>query len=157
MFESERCLIKTLQKKDFVDVKKLFVNPEVRAFLGGIREESSVQTLLEEALNYPFCWVAREKHTDAFIGFVSLERHHDGVDQEISYQFLPNWWGKGYATEVVGVILNYALEELNLTKVVAETQTANKASCKLLVRLGMKVERTIIRFGEKQAIYFIQK
>ena len=82
--------------------------------------------------------------------------HHDGVYLEISYQLLPNWWGAGYATEVVQVIINFALIELNLSKVIAETQTANTSSCKLLENLGMKLERTISRFGAEQAIYSIK-
>ncbi|WP_338786346.1 GNAT family N-acetyltransferase [Metabacillus sp. FJAT-53654] len=55
---------------------------------------------------------------------VSLDPHHEGSYLEISYQLLPIWWGKGYATEVVKLIIHYALNELNLTKVVAETQSA---------------------------------
>lgn len=102
-----------------------------------------------------FYWVVREKHTDNFIGLVSLDLHHDGHYLEISYQFLPNWWGKGYATEVVQLIITFALNELNLSKIVAETQTANMSSCRLLEKLGMKLERTVSRFGNEQAIYSI--
>src|SRR3954452_17049237 len=93
-----------------------------------------------------FYWVVREKQTHNFIGLVSLDTHHEGVNLEISYQFLPNWWGKGYATEVVRLIINYALNDLKLSMIVAETQTANTSSCRLLERLGMELERTIIRF-----------
>ena len=157
LFETERCSINTLQKPDFDDVKQLFVNREVRKFLGGIREEDSIQVILESSLNHAFCWVVREKHSGAFIGLVSLDLHHDGIHQEISYQFLPKWWGKGYATEVVRVIVEYALNELNLTKLIAETQIANEASCKLLERVGMLLERTFNRFGAEQAIYSIKK
>ena len=85
LFETERCSINTLQKPDFDDVKQLFVNREVRKFLGGIREEDSIQVILESSLNHAFCWVVREKHSGAFIGLVSLDLHHDGIYQEISY------------------------------------------------------------------------
>jgi hypothetical protein len=54
------------------------------------------------------------------------------------------------------MILNFALNELDLAKVVAETQTANKSSCRLLERVGMEWERTISRFGAEQAIYSVQ-
>ena len=104
-----------------------------------------------------FYWVIREKQTDTFIGLVSLDPHQDGVYLEISYQLLPNWWGKGYATEVVQTIINYAFNELHLTKILAETQTANKISCMLLKKLGMDLERTIMRYGAEQGIYSIIK
>ena len=160
MLETERCNIKIFKKIDFLDVKKIFINPEVRKFLGGIRHEESIYVLLDEMLNpsdNSFYWVIREKQTDTFIGLVSLDPHQDGVYLEISYQLLPNWWGKGYATEVVQTIINYAFNELHLTKILAETQTANKISCMLLKKLGMDLERTIMRYGAEQGIYSIIK
>jgi len=159
LFETERCIINSFQKLDYEDVKKLYINKEVRNFLGGIRDDDAIRVVLNEMLysnedsNY---WVVREKQTDDFIGLVSLAPHHDGLYLEISYQFLPNWWGSGYATEVVQVIINYAINELNLTKVVAETQSVNISSCKLLEKLGMKIERKVIRFGVEQAIYYLE-
>lgn len=159
MFETERCFIRNLQKSDYDDLKKIYVNKEVRKYLGGIRQVDSIKIVLDEMLNsseISFYWVVRERCTGEFIGLVSLDPHHDNDYLEISYQLLPNWWGAGYATEVVQVIINFALYELNLPKVVAETQTANTSSCKLLEKLGMELERTISRFGAEQAIYSIK-
>ncbi|WP_368505143.1 GNAT family N-acetyltransferase [Alkalihalophilus sp. As8PL] len=159
MFETERCFVRTFQKSDYIDVKKLYVNEEVRKFLGGTRQENSIEVVLDEMLNSSpnsYYWVVREKHTDSFIGLVSIDPHHDGIYYEISYQFLPNWWGKGYATEVVQLLIRYGLNELKLSKVIAETQTANTSSCRLLERLGMELEQTINRFDAEQAIYSIK-
>lgn len=159
MFETKRCTVKAFQKSDWDDVKELYVNPMVRKFLGGVRQKDSIEAALDEMLytnEDSFYWTVREKQTDHFIGLVSLNPHHDGLYLEVSYQFLPNWWGKGYATEAVQLIINHALNELKLRKIVAETQTANTSSCKLLERLGMELERTISRFGAEQAIYSIR-
>lgn len=160
MFETERCTINRLQESDYRDVEKIYANQEVRKFLGGIRNEESMRGMVEEMLTSSqesFHWLAREKQTERVIGLVSLDLHHEGVYQEVSYQFLPCWWGKGYAGEVVSVIIHFALYELDLSTVVAETQTANKASCQLLERLGMQLERTLFRFGAEQALYAIKK
>lgn len=159
MLETERCLINTIKKSDYIDVENLYGNDEVRKFLGGIRSGDSIKEVFADMLNAgkdSYYWVVREKHTDNFIGLVSLDPHHEEVYLELSYQFLPKWWGKGYATEVVQGLINYALNELKLSKVIAETQTANKASCRLLERVGMKFERTLTRFGSEQVIYSIK-
>ncbi len=71
----------------------------------------------------------------------------------MSYELLPEYWGKGYATEAVEAALGYAFVDLGLERVVAETQAANERSCRLLERLGMKAERKLERFGAKQVIY----
>ncbi|WP_404466870.1 GNAT family N-acetyltransferase [Planococcus rifietoensis] len=159
MFKTERCAITKLQESDYNEVKRIYENQEVRKFLGGIHQEASIGERFREMLDSShdfFYWVVREKQTETMIGLVSLDLHHEGVYQEISYQFLPCWWGKGYASEVISVVIHFALYELNLPLIVAETQTANKASCKLLERLGMELERTIFRFGADQAIYSIR-
>lgn len=149
-------MIDTIRETDFNDVRNLYTDPEVRKYLGGIREKNSIKSAMEKMLNpsrNSFYWIVREKQTGCFIGLVSLDPHHEGDYQEISYQFIPDYWGQGFATEVVGHIINFLLSELALSKIVAETQTANTASCKLLEKLGMTLERTVYRFNAEQAIY----
>lgn len=158
MFETERLLMNVFQKSDFEDVKKLFINPLVRKYLGGIREEQAIGTLMEEMLcqlDDAFYWTVREKSEGGFIGLVSLDRHHEG-EIEVSYQFLPQWWGKGYAGEAVQFIMHYAFKELKLPKIIAETQMANTPSRRLLERIGMKLENTVLRFGSEQGIYSME-
>ena len=159
LFETERCYINTFKKPDFADVKKLYMNKDVRKYLGGIRDEASTIGVLQSMLNpsdNAFYWVIREKQTDNFIGLVYLNPHHEGIFLEVSYQLLPVWWGRGYATETVPPIIHFAFNELNQKKLVAETQTANKRSCRLLEKLGMQLECKVIRFGAEQAIYSIK-
>ncbi|MBY0098092.1 GNAT family N-acetyltransferase [Mesobacillus maritimus] len=159
MFETKRCLINTLRTSDSEEVKRLFINPEVRKFLGGVPTVASMEGILNEMVDptaTSYYWVIREKNTNEFIGFVSLDPHHDGDDLELSYQLLPKWWGAGYGTEVVKRVLQFAFNELNLPKVVAETQSKNTFSCRLLERLGMELERTTIRFCAEQSIYSIK-
>lgn len=101
-------------------------------------------------------WSVCEKQTGDFIGMISVDLHHDDNDLELSYQFLPDWWGRGYATEAVQAIIHFAFRELKISRLVAETQSANIPSCRLLQRVGMKFEKNVMRFGAEQAIYFIE-
>ncbi len=78
--------------------------------------------------------------------------HHDKTDPELSYLLLPEWWGQGLATESVRAVLDHA-HGCGAERIVAETQVANAASIRLLTRLGMRFERSVVRFGEAQAIY----
>lgn len=138
---TKRCVIKVLQELDYNDVRKIYANKEVRKFLGGIRIEDSFRVTFEEMLTSrlkSFHWLVREQQTKKLIGLVSLDLHHKGIYQEISYQFLPCWWGKGNAGEIMSAILHFTFESLNLSAVVAEIQKINKASCRLLERVGMQ-------------------
>ncbi|WEG15268.1 GNAT family N-acetyltransferase [Alkalihalophilus pseudofirmus] len=160
MLESKRCIIRAFQRSDIREIRKLYKSEEVRKYLGGVPQAQTIDASLKE-MERPksgsYYWIIREKQTDEFIGLASLDPHHDGVNIELSYQLLPRWWGRGYATEILQVIIPYALNDLNLSKIVTETQTANIASCRLLEKVGMKKEQILFRFGAEQAIYSLQK
>lgn len=141
----------------FPGVQRLYVNEKVRRHLGGTRTNKEINSMFSsmKKCKNGLYWGVHEKTSHRFIGLVSITPHHDNDDQEISYQFLPEWWGSGYATEVIKQMIDYAFNELQITKLIAETQIANIASCKLLQRVGMMHKTTITRYGAKQAIYYI--
>ncbi|GEN32117.1 ribosomal-protein-alanine N-acetyltransferase [Cerasibacillus quisquiliarum] len=156
MLETDRCVLLKLQENDYEAIKQLYMNTDIRRYLGGILEEDTIKkTFLNmvhqkmDGLNL----VVKEKSTHTFVGLISLDTHHDGISTEVSYQILPKWWGKGIGSEVVEEVINYAFKSLNLPEVIAETQTANKPSCRLLEKLGMNLRETLLRFGEEQAVY----
>ncbi|MBX0358570.1 GNAT family N-acetyltransferase [Halobacillus sp. Nhm2S1] len=153
-------MMKEIQSMDYEEVKELYLNPVVRKYLGGPREEDCLDALFEgmqtSDVNALYL-VVREKGTNHFIGFVSLDPYHDGDNIELSYQFLPVWWGKGYGSEVVEEVVDYAFSELKLHKITAETQMANVYSCRLLEKTGMKLDKTLVRFGETQCLYSLSR
>ena len=59
---------------------------------------------------------------------------------EIYYNILPEFWGKGFATEVGKALVKFGFKELKLHKVEAGVQTENIRSIKVLEKLGMTRE-----------------
>lgn len=158
MHETNRCKLLKIQETDYEDIKKLYTDERVRQFLGGIIEEDIYKIKFINMCKIEgkeLYWVVRLKDDNKFLGLISLDLYHDGVSTEISYQILPKYWGCGYGTEIIQEVISIAFEEYNLTKIVAETQTANKQSCKLLKRIGMNLESTAERFGAGQSIFSI--
>ncbi|MEK4237508.1 GNAT family N-acetyltransferase [Paenibacillus sp. FSL H7-0714] len=161
MIETKRCRLIGLQEIDFEDLKKLYSNHQVRKYLGGATDD---EILLRNKFNDvlknstdAYYWVIRSINDNQFIGLVTLTKYHDGLNIEVSYQFLPEWWGSGLATEVIKTIIEYSFNELGLSRLVAETQTANIASCRLLERVGMKLECKLYRFNAEQSFYSIKR
>lgn len=160
MIESSRCKMHILKKSDYDKIKELFINEKVRKFLGGIVNTENFDRSFHNMItcsNDSFYWIVRLKHTNEVIGLVSLDKHHDGFNTELSYQFMPKYWGYGYAEEIIRKIIDYAFYELDLNKIVAETQSANTASCNLLKKVGMNLEQILSRFGAEQYIFGINK
>jgi len=80
------------------------------------------------------------KDTTQFIGFIALkpESEEDNRVYNIGYVFDSNYHGKGYATEACRAALRHAFGYLQVRKVVTGTAAANRASCRLLERLGFQ-------------------
>lgn len=96
----------------------------------------------EEFKQYGFgAYAVEEKDTGAFIGFVGLHNVTFEVDFapaiEILWRLLPEFWGKGYATEAAIACLNYAKEELKLREIVSFTSLPNKRSELVMQKIGM--------------------
>jgi [ribosomal protein S5]-alanine N-acetyltransferase len=156
VIQTMRCNLTPLKFDDLENVVKLHTDVCVRQFLGGPVNEAVIRSEFPQFIASGATttrWAIRSKADDAFVGIVSLGVHHDGIDTEVSYLLLPAWWSQGYGKESVQAVVKYALETLGLPRVIAETQSANIASCRLLERLGMRLERTVERFGAAQSIY----
>lgn len=155
IINTDRCRISNLQQSDIEKAVRLFTDQSVRCYLGGTLSEKTAV----EKLN---SWVNNKKgsyltvsllENSVFIGIISVTDHHDGKFKEISYQFLPEFWGKGLAYESIRAILDYLKINDGIKELIAETQSRNVASCKLLEKLGFSLADTLVRFGEKQNIY----
>lgn len=152
---TDRCNITPLEASDrdvFVD---LYLNDQVREFLGGISEPRKSLIRFQEMLGDKDAmhWSVRLKDSNVFVGLINIDKHHDGIEYEVSYQFMPNHWGKGLAEETVRVVIDHALPVLSRNVILAETQTKNKQSITLLTKLGFKEIDRVERFNEMQSIY----
>jgi [ribosomal protein S5]-alanine N-acetyltransferase len=152
--ETSRCFLTRLTPDDQPSFLRLKTTPEIRRYLGGVLSTEEALSRFEEALKCDN-FVVRDRASGQFMGLITLDSHHGGPDTEISYEFLPEFQGKGYATEALIACIGHAFESLGLTRLVAETQAANLSSRRLLERAGMIPERTLRRFGEEQIVYSI--
>ena len=51
---------------------------------------------------------------------------------------MPQFWGKGYATEATKACLKYAFEEINLTEIIGAAHEENNASRRVLEKCGLQ-------------------
>jgi len=149
--KTKRLLLSAPVARDAAFVRNLLSDPIVRRYLGGVA--THINTDFSD--NEEDTWIVHAGQTP--IGMMSLGPHKDGMDWEVSYQFIPASWGKGYATEALGYILDYAFATRALPRVIAETQKANAKSVALLRRIQMVEIATLTRFGETQLIFAIER
>lgn len=147
------------EREDVLALTRLFTDPRTRQYLGGpcdsVRAQASAQELVSTEREYP-AWVVVRAGSAEPVGFVSLDRYHDGEDVEASYILLPEAQGLGLGRAAVASALTEAWK-LGLSRIVAETQSANLRSIHLLTSLGFTAERTLVRFGAEQTLFSVRR
>ena len=58
----------------------------------------------------------------------------------LGYDLLPDYWGKGYASEAVDAIIKHTQKLYNLQRIQAEIMPENTSSIKLLENMGFQKE-----------------
>jgi RimJ/RimL family protein N-acetyltransferase len=147
---TERLLLRPFDDDDLDVLHSIESRPDVMRFLyWEPRSHEEVRETLErrkqmtaiddssDALR--LAAVIRESGT--LIGDFSLQRvsreHQQG---EIGFVMHPDHHGKGYATEASRVLLRLGFEELGLHRIVGRCDARNRASARLMERLGMRRE-----------------
>jgi [ribosomal protein S5]-alanine N-acetyltransferase len=98
-------------------------------------------------------WLEASPDSAGWFGWYALSRNQDasapmlvggggflGPPQEgqvnIGYSVLPQFQGSGFATEMVGALVEWAWQQKSVARIVAETEWANPASVRVLSKLG---------------------
>lgn len=83
-------------------------------------------------------WGICPRGTDAVVGTCGFYRGFAGNAGEIGYVLREAYRGRGLMTEALQLVIDFGLRELELDEVVAYTEADNRASIRVLERLGLQ-------------------
>jgi len=93
--------------------------------------------------------VLKEHGVDsAPIGFCGLKFLDDMGEVDVGYRFLPDYWGRGLATESTRVCVDFGFTTLGLDHVCAFVLAANRGSIRVLEKVGMKRAADVVYDGQ---------
>ncbi len=148
ILETERLILRELYPEDAEDMMRLHSHPEVQRFTGEgvITTKEGIRKKIEEKMhNYKTYgygrWATILKDGGQFVGWSGLAYLPEFDEIDVGYRFLPEFWGRGLATEATRDILVYAFEELNLNRIVAIAMSENKASIRVMEKAGMQFDK----------------
>lgn len=90
------------------------------------------------------------------IGFCGCREWPTG-EPELVYGLLRPWWGQGLATESATAVLDYVFETLGHPVVMAATDPPNKASIRVMERLGMAFHERCEMHGLDTLVYRLSR
>jgi [ribosomal protein S5]-alanine N-acetyltransferase len=100
----------------------------------------------------PDAFAVAERDGGPAIGRVSLYDFRYG-GAEAGYVFSRKVWGKGYAREALGALLDYAFGERRLHRIALDIDPENTASIRLAQRMGFRWEGHFKEYFLRECVY----
>ena len=147
ILESERLCFRKLTNEDAPEILALRGNPETMQFIPrplimdieGTKTYNSILPKIEE--NLDINWAVTLKGSDKCIGIMGFYRTQpEHFRTELGYMITPENWGKGYVTEAVKTLLNFAFNTLNFHSIEAVIDSRHVASENVLQKVGFEKE-----------------
>jgi RimJ/RimL family protein N-acetyltransferase len=146
-----RLLLVRMGAADLEDFCRMHRDPRVMATLGGIRSDDVTvavfQRLVAHWEQHGFgWWTIRDLATGRFAGRGGLRHVIVGgrEEVEIGYGLLPDFWGRGLATELATASAQSGFVTLGRQELVGFTLPTNLASRRVLEKAGFRYERDIV-------------
>ncbi len=88
-------------------------------------------------------WAVVSQETQEILGCCGFNVYQKNKEElEICFHFMKEHWGQGYATEAANAALIYAQENLKPQRIVASVHPENKASLRVLEKVGFSSQGT---------------
>ena len=153
-FRTSRLVAARLRADDWAPLFRLHRDRRVMATLGGLQDPEQTRSALRQHIDHwerhGFgLWAFRQRSTNAFVGRAGLRHVEVGgaAEIELAYALRAEFWRRGLATEMAAAILERAFGALGLSNLVAFTLTSNRASRRVVEKLGFRYERHVLHAG----------
>jgi ribosomal-protein-alanine N-acetyltransferase len=147
VLETERLRLEPLRERHAGYLFPLFAEPQIYTFIPQDPPKSlgELQTRYRrlETRHSPegdelwLNWAIYLKKEKQYTGIVQATIGGDQIAQ-LAYELNPRFWGFGYATEACQRVINTLFAEYPVTGIIAEVDTRNVASARLLERLSFE-------------------
>ena len=148
--KTSRLKVQELSFADLNYVHRLHSLPEIDEFntIGIPNSVKNTELLLMEWIEqqnaFPrmsYIFTVRHIETNQFIGLIALTLGKLTYKiAEVWYKTYPAYWGQGYTTEALTTLLKFGFIDLGLHRIEAGCAVENKASLRVLEKVGMTQE-----------------
>lgn len=147
IIQTERIGLRNWKESDWNEFAAMNADPEVmRFFETALQKEESLfmlKRLRDHFHTHGYTYfLAENLQTQEFLGFIGLAYQTYETPYspfvDIGWRLKRAAWGKGYATEGAKACLDFAFDTLNIVEVYSVTPAPNRASEKVMEKIGMK-------------------
>ncbi len=157
---TERLTGERITDAHFDALCELLGDPRVGSTLGGVADAAEVTAYLArerdhwERHGFGY-WIWTDRGTGEPVGRGGLHHAHVGGRDEIEvgWAVWPGRWNQGYGTEIGVAAVRFGFEELQLPTIVAYTMVDNRASRRVMEKIGFEYERDVIHANLPHVLY----
>ncbi|MEU7928519.1 GNAT family N-acetyltransferase [Micromonospora sp. NPDC049801] len=151
---TQRLVLREVRSSDLPVLERMWQDPVMRRYLGGpVSDEVAADRRMGDHTG----GLMVTRSSGEIVGWCHLGRYRTG-DLELSYVFLPEWWGRGYAREGCAAAVGLAFDRFpDAPRLVAVTQEVNLRSVRLLEALGMVRVDTFEEFAARQVMFAVDR
>ncbi|HET6882145.1 MAG TPA: GNAT family N-acetyltransferase [Pirellulales bacterium] len=160
ILETNRLVLREFVSDDLFTFFRLVSDPEITRYTGdGGKTLEEAKQGMEQRLFRDYQkhgygrWAVVYKPTGKVIGFAGLKYLDDVNETDLGFRLFKEHWGQGLATEACQPILAYGFDVLELNRIIAIADVDNKASIRVLEKLGFKSEKFTTYLGHHVAWY----
>jgi [ribosomal protein S5]-alanine N-acetyltransferase len=144
-----RLTLRPWKERDVDALHQLWQDPDVRLYLWddiAISRERAVEAVRSHfesvaklGIGY---WALRLRDVERLIGFCGFRSVDETQEIELMYGLLPEFWGRGLATEASQAALEFLWKKTRYARVYARADRPNTKSIEVMRRLGMRQHST---------------
>jgi len=142
--DTERLRLRPTRRDDDEALHALFSDPLAMQWWthGALETVEQTRAQIERTLTRPdwYGWVITLAGDDRAIGTLGANEKRQGAVFEIGYSLLRSEWGRGLASEAVGRLITWLIDDRRARRIFADTDPDNAPSNALLRRLGFTLE-----------------
>lgn len=162
LIETERLRLEPFNKSHINGLRAMDSDPEILRYISnGVTKShdetmETIQRVQTRWQQYGFSWWAMcDKQSGEVAGAACLQHlaNQDGAPLEIGWRLRKEFHGKGLATEAAKAIVDFAVERVGVTYLVAVAHPDNLASQRVMQRLGMIYKGIEVHYDEPCVVY----
>ncbi|MBF0596717.1 GNAT family N-acetyltransferase [Faecalibacter rhinopitheci] len=151
------CETKSLVLREFLDIDAydLFILNSEKEVIKAVNEKPYlsedealffIEKMIEHYHEFGFgLWGVYERKSGRFVGWAGMRQTKYGP--VLNIRFKKKFWNKGYGTEALNAVINYAVNDLKMKKIAAKAVPSQPVTIKLLDKT------TMVRSEENPLIY----
>ncbi|OIQ97337.1 anhydro-N-acetylmuramic acid kinase [mine drainage metagenome] len=163
LFETDRLLVRKFFAGDTDNFFLINSNADVMHFIRPVKNKKECDDFLLENINMyrdnsiAGRYAVIEKATGIFVGSFSFLYLSDDVNYHIGYALLPDFWGKGFAQELVKYGIAFFFSSTDKQELFAITDQENMASQNVVLKNGFYAKGVTMEHDKQLDLFCINR